>query len=47
MVHESQDDYQTNPAGNSGKRIACGVIRITPGNRADAGSALPARAQGS
>lgn len=47
VVHESQDDYQTNPAGNSGQRIACGVIRITPGNRADAGSALPARAQGS
>lgn len=26
VIHEVADDYKTNPAGNSGKRIACGVI---------------------
>ena len=27
IIHESPDDYRTQPAGASGKRIACGVIR--------------------
>jgi len=27
VVHEGKDDYMTNPAGNAGARIACGVIR--------------------
>ena len=26
MVHEKADDYRTDPAGNAGNRIACGVI---------------------
>lgn len=26
VVHEREDDYASNPAGNSGGRIACGVI---------------------
>jgi superoxide dismutase, Cu-Zn family len=26
VVHEGADDYKTDPAGNSGKRLACGVI---------------------
>lgn len=26
VIHESPDDYRTEPAGNSGKKIACGVI---------------------
>lgn len=26
MIHENPDDYRTSPAGNSGRRIACGVI---------------------
>ena len=26
VVHEKADDYKTDPAGNSGNRIACGVI---------------------
>lgn len=26
VLHESVDDYKTDPAGNSGARIACGVI---------------------
>ncbi len=27
VIHESEDDYKTDPAGNSGARIACGVIQ--------------------
>lgn len=27
VIHEKADDYVTNPSGNSGGRIACGVIR--------------------
>ena len=27
MIHENPDDYRTQPAGNSGKRIACGSIK--------------------
>lgn len=27
VVHQGKDDYSTDPAGNSGPRIACGVIR--------------------
>jgi superoxide dismutase, Cu-Zn family len=26
VIHASADDYSTNPAGNAGDRIACGVI---------------------
>lgn len=26
MVHQSPDDYQTQPSGNSGVRIACGTV---------------------
>ena len=26
VVHENADDYKTDPAGNAGRRIACGVI---------------------
>ena len=26
VIHEGPDDEKTNPAGNSGARIACGVI---------------------
>ena len=28
IIHENPDDYRTQPAGNSGKRIGCGVIRL-------------------
>ncbi len=28
IVHERADDYQSQPAGNAGKRIACGVIKM-------------------
>lgn len=27
IVHEAPDDFTTQPSGNSGKRIACGVIK--------------------
>lgn len=27
VIHAQADDYKTDPAGNSGERIACGVIR--------------------
>ncbi len=27
VVHAGPDDYRTDPAGNSGDRVACGVIR--------------------
>lgn len=26
VIHENPDDYRTQPAGNSVKRLACGVI---------------------
>lgn len=26
IIHEGADDYQTDPAGGAGKRLACGVI---------------------
>lgn len=26
IIHQNPDDYRTQPAGNSGKRMACGVI---------------------
>jgi Cu-Zn family superoxide dismutase len=26
VIHTGADDYQTDPAGNAGDRIACGVI---------------------
>lgn len=29
VVHADADDYHSQPAGNAGARIACGVIRIT------------------
>jgi Cu-Zn family superoxide dismutase len=30
VIHGSADDHATDPAGNSGGRIACGVIKPTP-----------------
>jgi Cu-Zn family superoxide dismutase len=27
VIHEKADDYKTNPSGDSGARIACGVIK--------------------
>lgn len=27
LIHEKADDYKTDPAGNAGNRIACGVVQ--------------------
>src|SRR5690606_21505973 len=32
VVHEKPDDYQSQPSGDSGSRIACGVIGIAAAN---------------
>ncbi|MDQ3232526.1 MAG: superoxide dismutase family protein [Pseudobdellovibrionaceae bacterium] len=29
VIHEKADDLKTQPAGDSGKRMACGVIRVS------------------
>ncbi len=28
IIHENPDDYRTQPAGNAGKRLACGLIKL-------------------
>ena len=30
VVHAMPDDYATQPAGNAGVRVACGVIKLVP-----------------
>ena len=30
IIHENPDDYRTQPAGASGRRLACGVIQYCP-----------------
>lgn len=30
IAHDKQDDLKTDPSGNSGDRVACGVIEATP-----------------
>lgn len=32
VIHASSDDEKTDPAGNSGARIACGIVRMNPGS---------------
>ena len=27
IIHDSPDDFTSQPAGNAGKKIACGMIR--------------------
>ena len=27
IIHQNPDDYRSQPSGNSGKRIACGIIK--------------------
>lgn len=33
VIHAKPDDYRTDPAGDAGNRIACGVIRRTAGGK--------------
>ncbi len=33
VIHENPDDYRTQPAGASGKRLACGVIEAVRGGQ--------------
>lgn len=30
IIHQNPDDYRSQPAGNAGKRLACGVIQWAP-----------------
>lgn len=30
VIHAAADDYRTDPSGNSGARLACGVLQPTP-----------------
>jgi Cu-Zn family superoxide dismutase len=27
-VHANPDDYKTDPTGNAGDRIACGIVKV-------------------
>ena len=36
VIHAKADDYKTDPAGNAGDRIACGVIQQSGGGRRSA-----------
>jgi Cu-Zn family superoxide dismutase len=38
VIHAKADDHKTDPAGNSGDRIACGVIQQSGGGAATVGS---------
>lgn len=31
VIHQNPDDYRSQPSGDAGKRLACGVIEYTPG----------------
>ena len=33
IIHQNPDDYRSQPAGDAGKRLACGIIKRYPSNR--------------
>ena len=39
VIHDKPDDYKSDPAGNAGDRIACGVIQVSGGPPPTAGGA--------
>ena len=41
VIHGGKDDYKSDPAGNAGDRIACGVI--SEGSGATVGGGAPQR----
>jgi len=38
VIHAKADDYKTDPAGNAGDRIACGVVQLSGAPAATVGS---------
>jgi Cu-Zn family superoxide dismutase len=42
VIHAKADDYKTDPAGNSGDRIACGVIQASGAGTVGATTSAPA-----
>jgi Cu-Zn family superoxide dismutase len=43
VIHAKADDYKTDPAGNSGDRIACGVIQQSGASSTVGSSPAPAK----
>jgi Cu-Zn family superoxide dismutase len=43
VVHANRDDLQTQPSGNSGPRIGCGVVFAGAGRSASPGGSAPGR----
>ena len=43
VIHAGPDDYKTDPSGNSGGRIACGVLEVAKPAAAKPGASAPAR----
>ncbi|AMN38907.1 superoxide dismutase family protein [Rhodoplanes sp. Z2-YC6860] len=41
VIHAKADDYKSDPAGNAGDRIACGVIQASGASGATVGSSPP------
>lgn len=44
ILHENEDDLTSQPAGNAGKRIACGQIELTSGGPMPSAGVVPVEA---